>query len=125
MIQYHELKRATTTAKTKVAKMRVEPKTFAISNLKHSSRLGGRWQLIDKLSVLWQSHLKKLLVFRIRLHFANMRPDPGYRSRLRQDSAFPFRTWIRTWNQKFGKNRTRILCHFSISAVAGFCAAIR
>jgi len=57
VIQYHELKRASTTAKTKVAKVRVELKTFAISNLKYSRRLERRWQLIDKLSVLWQSHL--------------------------------------------------------------------
>jgi len=57
VIQYHELKRATTTAKTKVAKVRVEPKTFAISSLKHSPRLEGRWQLFYKQSVLWQSHL--------------------------------------------------------------------
>jgi len=65
-MQYHELKRATTTAKTKVAKVRFETKvakvrfetkTFAISHLKHSPRLEGRWQLIDKLSVLLQSHL--------------------------------------------------------------------
>jgi len=57
LIQHHELKRATTTAKTKVAKVKVELKTFVISNLKHSPRLECRWQLIDKLSILWQSHL--------------------------------------------------------------------
>jgi len=72
VIQYHELKRATTTAKTKVAKVRVELKTFATSNLKHSPRPECPWQLIDKVNVLWQSHLQKLLVFRIRLHFVNM-----------------------------------------------------
>jgi len=52
LIQHHELKRATTTAKTKVAKVKVELKTFVISNLKHSPRLECRWQLIDKLSIL-------------------------------------------------------------------------
>jgi len=57
VIQYHELKRATTTTKMKVTKVRVEPKTFAISNLKQSPRLEGQWQLLDKLSVLSQSHL--------------------------------------------------------------------
>jgi len=46
--------------------------------------------------------------------------DPDYRSRLRQDSAFFFRT--RTRSQKFVKNRTR--SHFSISAGAGVCAVI-
>ena len=74
MIQYHELKRATTTAKTKVAKVRVDPKTFVISNPKHSPRLESQWQLLDKLSVLPQSHLQKLLVFRKRLHFVNTLP---------------------------------------------------
>jgi len=41
-------------------------------------------------------------------------PDPGFRSRLRKDSAFFFRTRIRARSQKFGKNRTRIWSHFSI-----------
>jgi len=44
------------------------------------------------------------------------------RSRLREDSAFFFRTRIRS--QKFGKKRTQIRCHFSISAVAGVCVVI-
>ena len=47
---------------------------------------------------------------------AEMGPDPVCRSRLRQDFAFFFRTWIRAQNQKFGKNRTQ--SHFYISAVA-------
>jgi len=60
-------------------------------------------------------------------------PDPGpflpnffysRRSRLRQDSAFFFRLRIRTRNKKFGKNRSRIRSHFSISAVAGVCVDI-
>ena len=51
---------------------------------------------------------------------AEVGPDPVYRSRLREDSAFFFRTRIRS--QKFVKNRTRIRSHFSISAVAGACA---
>ena len=45
-------------------------------------------------------------------------PDPDYQSRLRQDSAFFFRTQ----SQKFVKDRTR--SHFSISAVEGVCAVI-
>ena len=51
---------------------------------------------------------------------AEVGPDPGYRSPLRQDSAFFFR--IRTRSQKFVKNRIR--SHYSISAVAGVCAVI-
>ena len=35
--------------------------------------------------------------------------DPGWRSLLRQDSAFFFRTWIRNWSQKFVRTRS----HFS------------
>jgi len=57
-----------------------------------------------------------------RLQTPEVGPDPDYRSRLRLDSAFFFRTRIRTWSQKFVKNRTR--SHFSISAVAGVCAVI-
>jgi len=53
---------------------------------------------------------------------AEVGPDPDYRSRLRQDSAFFFRTRIRTRSQKFVKNRTR--SHFSISAVAGVCGHV-
>jgi len=45
-------------------------------------------------------------------------------SRLWRDSAFFFRTRIRTWSQKFVKNRTRIWSHFSISAAAGVCEVI-
>jgi len=41
--------------------------------------------------------------------------DPECRSRLRQDSAFFFRTR----SQKFVKNRTEIQSHSSISAIAG------
>jgi len=48
--------------------------------------------------------------------------DPECRSRLRKDSAFFFRTRIRTRSQKFGKNRNR--SHFSIRAVAGVCKGI-
>ena len=47
-------------------------------------------------------------------------PDPDYRSRLRKDSAFFFRTR----SQKFVKNQTRIRSHFSISEVAGVCVVI-
>ena len=46
---------------------------------------------------------------------AEVGPGPYYRGRLRQDSAFFFR--IRSRSQKFVKKRTRIRCHFSISAV--------
>ena len=49
---------------------------------------------------------------------AEVGPDPDYRSRLRQDSAFFFRTW----SKKFVKNRIR--CHFFISGVAGVCVVI-
>ena len=49
-------------------------------------------------------------------------PDPEFRSQLRQDSAFFFRTWIRS--QKFLKNRTKILSHISISAVTGVYVVI-
>jgi len=49
-------------------------------------------------------------------------PDPVYRSRLRQDSAFCFRTRIRS--QNLVKHPTRIWSHISISAVAGVCVAI-
>jgi len=41
-----------------------------------------------------------------------------------QDSAFLFRSRIRTWSPKFVKNRTRTRSHFSISAVAGVCVVI-
>jgi len=51
-------------------------------------------------------------------------PDPDYRSRLQQDSAFFFQTRIRNRSQKFVKNRTRIRSNFSISAVAGVCVVI-
>ena len=51
-------------------------------------------------------------------------PDPGCRSRIRQDSAFFFRTRIRSRSQNFVKNRTQIRSQFSISAVAGVCAVI-
>ena len=47
-------------------------------------------------------------------------PDPDYRSRLPQDSAFFL--WTQSRSQKFGKNRAR--SHFSISAVAGVCVGI-
>jgi len=36
-----------------------------------------------------------------RLQTPEVGPDPDYRSRLRLDSAFFFRTRIRTWSQKF------------------------
>jgi len=49
-------------------------------------------------------------------------PDPQCRSRLRQDSAFFFRTRMRT--QNFVKNRTQIKSHFSISAGAEVCVVI-
>ena len=49
---------------------------------------------------------------------AEVGPDPGRRSRLRQDFAFVFRTRIRTQSQKFVKNRTQIRHDFCISAVA-------
>jgi len=53
---------------------------------------------------------------------AEVGPDPEYRSRLRQDSAFFLRT--RTRSQKIKKKRTRIRSHFSISAIVGVCVVI-
>ena len=49
-------------------------------------------------------------------------PHLECRSRLRQDSAFFFRTRIQTRSQKIVKNR--IKSYFSISAVAGVCVVI-
>ena len=55
-------------------------------------------------------------------YLAEMGTNPECRSRLRQDSAFVFRTRIRS--QKFVKNRTRIRSQFSILAVAGVFVVI-
>jgi len=51
-------------------------------------------------------------------------PDPDYRSRLRQDSVFFFRTRTRFWSQNIVQNWTHEKPDFSISAVAGVCAVI-
>ena len=51
---------------------------------------------------------------------AEVEPDPDCRSRLREDSAFFFRTRIK----KSVKNWTQIRSYFSISAVVGVCAVI-
>jgi len=50
--------------------------------------------------------------------------DPERRSRLRQDSAFFFRTRIRNRSQKFVRKWARARSHFPVSAAAGVCVVI-
>jgi len=67
---YHELKRATTTIKTKVAKVRAKPKTIGTAevNATNTVTLPRQRHLSDKLSVLFElcharqmcSHFKTL-----------------------------------------------------------------
>jgi len=63
-------------------------------------------------------HKRKRQIYCCKGPQSEVAPDPECRSRLRQDSAFFFRTQ----SQKFVKNRTR--SHFSISTVAGVCVVI-
>jgi len=53
---------------------------------------------------------------------AKVAMDPKCQCRLQKDSAFFFRTRIRSRSQKFVKNPIR--SHFSISAVTGACVVI-
>jgi len=52
----HELKYATPTTKTRVAKMRAEPKTIGIAHVNISITLPQRCHMSDKLSVLFEPH---------------------------------------------------------------------